>query len=130
MNAPFNIQIQDFITDFKLREEDSVMHFNAKVLYLVKSVPHLYECPVAIVTIHAKKLDAIYILNSQLKEDGFEEMFVIDKEKINYEKNKYLLLERNRHLKVFIFHINSISSPKKVLQSMSALSKEENNNHL
>jgi len=116
MNYAVNKPVIDFINDFNLLDGDSVMHFDARILYVPKSIPHEYECPVAIVTIQSKKLDAIYLLNSQIKEEGFEEMFIIKNEKIKYEKGKYLLIERDGDLRVYIFHRKSLSSPKKILE--------------
>lgn len=118
MNSPINKQIVDFINDFNLLNDEPLMHFNGRILYLEKNIPHFYDCEIAIVTIKAKQLDAIYLLNSEIREDGFEEMFVIKNESIKYVKDQYLLIERNNKLQVYIFPGKSHSSPEQKMKEI------------
>lgn len=109
MDSPFNKPITDFINHFNLLNPDGIKSFEGRILYIVKGVPHEYKCTVTIVTIRPKKLDAIYLLDDEIKSDGFEDMFVIKDEKINYIESSCLLIERDKNFKVFIFplHVNN-----------------------
>ncbi len=118
MNSPINKPIVDFINDFKLLTVDSLIHFKAKVLYVVGGIPHQYECEVAIVTIMVKKLDAIYLLNSQIGQDGFEDSFIIKSEHIEYIEKESLLIRRDGKLKVYIFPVTSKSSPDLTIKEL------------
>ncbi len=96
------------------------MHFNGRILYLAKNIPYFYQCEVAIVTIKPKQLDAIYLLSSEIREDGFEDSFVMKNESIKYIKNQSLLIERDKKLQVYIFPAKSQSSPEKKMKEITS----------
>ncbi|MFT3936571.1 MAG: hypothetical protein QM726_23300 [Chitinophagaceae bacterium] len=109
MNSPVNKPIVDFIEAFHLIQPDGLIHFWCKASYKSQNVSKEYTSQVFVVTIRPKKLDAIYLLDNSIAEEGWKDMFQISETNIEYIDKECLLI-KDGDLEVRLFPIERPST--------------------
>jgi len=85
--------IKDFIQEFELGHPVKGVCFEAKIFVFSNKPTFEFESEVYIITIFAKELDIIYILNPVISNNGFPDMFEAKNVEILFRQKKGLLLK-------------------------------------
>jgi len=107
MKTPVNPSIAAFANDFGLLNDGTDISFNSRILFLENAVPNTYICKTAIVAVPSKAGDAVYFLDACIKEDGFEDYFLLSPDKIEYLQYEGLLLHASPTTKIYIFPLDT-----------------------
>lgn len=119
MNTPVNLSLAEFVEDYKLFDIEQGMSFDAKIVYILRGVPHCYFSRVAIIPVPTKKMDGIYILNNQVKTDGFADFFAVTETEKIYAEGEGLILHQDDNMKVYIF-----STKKQAAKSLTTTTQQ------
>ncbi len=86
-------QLRDFILAFDLAQPLNAVCFDAMVFFYTDTLKLEIESEIHIVTIQAKNVDVLYILNPEISELGFPDMFQSSQCEIDFKERKGLLIE-------------------------------------
>ena len=75
--------VANFISDFKLQQDDKTIYFNAVLEYHLPEEIKKINSEVHIIT--SDNLSTIYFLNPEIEKLGLEDMFDAKKENIHYQ---------------------------------------------
>ena len=85
--------LSDFILAFDLVSPITGVCFDAMVFFYTETLALQIESEIHIITIFAKQVDVIYILNPEISKKGFPDMFESEHCEIDFKKRKGLLLK-------------------------------------
>ncbi|MFT3910950.1 MAG: hypothetical protein QM737_16140 [Ferruginibacter sp.] len=80
-------------------------------MFLSKGLPSYYDCKVTIVSVADKQIDIVYLLDAQIKEDGFEDFYKVEANNAQYLKYEAFVIEQKDKPSLYIFPLNC--KPKK-----------------
>lgn len=85
--------ISDFILAFDLVSPITGVCFDATVFFYTDTLALQIESEIQIITILAKKLDVLYILNPEISNKGFPDVFESEHCEFDFKEKKGLLLK-------------------------------------
>lgn len=86
MNLISHPLLAEFLQDLHIQPDEQTSVIQSKVMFLSGGVPNYYDCKIKIVPEPDKKREFIYLVNKEINEDGFEDVYQIQPGNAEYMK--------------------------------------------